>query len=134
MAAQPRFVRCPSCQWGTLADGNFCAYCGQPLRQGAQAPRQQAQAQAPAQAAQQQQYQQPYPQQYQQPQAGSGSTQYYYQPPGQTSQYYQPGSGSGAAFAAPSARGPIPCPNCGAPNDPWLTHCKQCTRPLMSSG
>lgn len=120
MAAQARFIRCPSCQWGTLADGNYCAYCGRPLRQ----------AQAPAQ---------------QQPQAmqqggGSPGASAAYRQPGQAPQFYNPGDRGGSMQyyqgqgQAGGARGPVQCPSCGAANDPWLTHCKQCQRPLMTSG
>ncbi len=126
MAAQARFVRCPSCQWGTLADGYFCAYCGRPLRPGGPGggqaqPQAQPQAQAPAQYSQ-----------------GSPGASAAYQAPGQNPAYYNPQERGGSMnyyqSGAGGQRGPVRCPSCGANNDPWLTHCKQCTRPLMSSG
>lgn len=115
---QIRIARCPSCGWGTLADGYYCAYCGQPLRA---AP--QAQAQPPAQA------QQAPPQQaYAQPQANPQNQPNYYQPQGGYAQSRGP-----SMMSQPQGAAPLICPNCGAPNDPWLTHCRQCQRSLMRS-
>ncbi len=62
-----------------------------------------------------------------------------YQNPGQSAQYYNPQERGGSmqyyqGGSGGGSHGPVRCPSCGATNDPWLTHCKQCTRPLMTSG
>ena len=119
-AQQPRFVRCPSCQWGTLADGYFCAYCGRPLRPGGAPGGGGGGGGVPQAAA---------------PPAGAGGGGYYQQPPSNP-QYYQQPATRGNSFMRSSrgGRGPVFCPSWGAPNDRWLTHCKECTRALMTSG
>lgn len=52
--------------------------------------------------------------------------------PGSTPNYYQGDRPQAAQVGG--ARQPLICPNCGAANDPWLTNCKTCQRPLMTTG
>jgi hypothetical protein len=55
--------------------------------------------------------------------------------------YFQPAEGqesygSNEPAAAPKGgvRPPIKCPSCGAMNEPWITNCRNCRRPLSSTG
>lgn len=126
---QVPLAACPYCHQGTLANGYFCAFCGAQLRpfpgqQGSPPAAQQAATPPPQQRAPPAQ-QQPPPQQYQRapPQQAPAPAQYG-RPASAPPQ--QAGYGTGGSQA-------IVCPECGRPNDPWLTHCKACGRPLMRS-
>jgi YVTN family beta-propeller protein len=61
-------------------------------------------------------------------------------PPEGTPRYFEPAEEEGMAPpAAPTPaptggrRPPLKCPKCGAMNEPWLTNCRNCKRPLQST-
>lgn len=116
---QVPLAQCPYCHQGTLANGYFCAFCGAQLRQ---LPEQAPAAPAQQQPAPQRSYNAPPPQQQQQQPPAR------YAPPQQAAPPPQAQQGYGGG-----GRSPLVCPNCNAANDPWLTHCKTCGRPLMVS-
>ncbi|HEV2520394.1 MAG TPA: hypothetical protein VGX00_07250 [Thermoplasmata archaeon] len=67
------------------------------------------------------------------PEAPENSGPVYFQPAEGQESY---GSNAPATPAAPSggARPPIKCSSCGAMNEPWITNCRNCRRPLSSTG
>jgi hypothetical protein len=59
------------------------------------------------------------------------------EPTGPIGPVYFTGGESGpqaTAASSGSKRAPIKCPSCGAMNDPWLTTCRTCRRPLARTG
>jgi hypothetical protein len=46
----------------------------------------------------------------------------------------EPAPAAGASAPSGSKRAPLKCPSCGAMNDPWLTVCRSCRRPLARTG